>query len=257
MAVQLSERPADAAGGTGAAGQLGDVRRKGWSRSGRSFRKSSSSASVRCRRSSARLRRRALVDIHTTLRHRVPTRHSPYAWKVSAVVGFDLDMTLVDSHVAITSSLDHVCRSYGVRHSAAELGARVGLPLAEVLDDLVPGWMWTRPPAAIATSTRTALSTTTVMTGAASALTQVNATGGTTAVVTAKREDQARMVPNHVGLNVDHVIGDAFGLEKGDALSEIGAQVYVGDHPGDMAGARRADAIAIGLLTGGQARMRS
>lgn len=168
------------------------------------------------------------------------------------MVGFDLDMTLVDSHVAITSSLDHVCRSYGVRHSAAELGARVGLPLAEVLDDLVPGVDVDEAARRYRDFyMRTALSTTTVMTGAASALTQVNATGGTTAVVTAKREDQARMVLNHVGLNVDHVIGDAFGLEKGDALSEIGAQVYVGDHPGDMAGARRADAIAIGLLTGG------
>ena len=161
-------------------------------------------------------------------------------------------MTLVDSHVAITSSLDHVCRSYGVRHSAAELGARVGLPLAEVLDDLVPGVDVDEAARRYRDFyMRTALSTTTVMTGAASALTQVNATGGTTAVVTAKREDQARMVLNHVGLNVDHVIGDAFGLEKGDALWEIGAQVYVGDHPGDMAGARRADAIAIGLLTGG------
>ena len=129
-----------------------------------------------------------MVDIHTTLRHRVPTRHSPYAWKVSAVVGFDLDMTLVDSHVAITSSLDHVCRSYGVRHSAAELGARVGLPLAEVLDDLVPGVDVDEAARRYRDFyMRTALSTTTVMTGAASALTQVNATGGTTASISEVR----------------------------------------------------------------------
>ncbi len=161
-------------------------------------------------------------------------------------------MTLVDSHLAITSSLDHVCRSYGVRHSNAELGARVGLPLAEVLDALVPGVDVDEAARRYRDFyMRTALTSTTVMTCAASALAQVTASGGTTVVVTAKREDQARMVLNHVGLTIDHVIGSTFGLEKGDALSGIGAEVYVGDHPGDMVGARRADAVAIGLLTGG------
>lgn len=192
------------------------------------------------------------MDIHTTLRHGAPAWYGPYAADVGTVVGFDLDMTLVDSHTAITSSLDHVCRSHAVERGHEELAAKIGLPLDDVLVSLVPGI----DPVVGARIyreyyERTALASTTILAGAHSALALVSGTGGTTVVVTAKREDQARMVLAHVGLSADRVVGGTFGHEKGDALREVGAHAYVGDHPGDMVGASRAEALAIGVLTGG------
>jgi uncharacterized protein len=49
---------------------------------------------------------------------------------------------------------------------------------------------------------------------------------------------------------VDTVVGGLFGVEKGAALRQAGAGVYVGDHPGDVAAARAAGAVAVAVPTG-------
>lgn len=46
------------------------------------------------------------------------------------------------------------------------------------------------------------------------------------------------------------VHGDLFATAKADALLAEGAWVYVGDHPGDVAAAQAANAIAVAVATG-------
>ena len=89
------------------------------------------------------------------------------------------------------------------------------------------------------------------MAGAADALAAVRAHGGRAVVVTAKREDLARVNLATLGLEVDAVHGWVWGGGKGEALLAEGAQVYVGDHPLDVQGARVAGAFSVGVLTGG------
>jgi phosphoglycolate phosphatase len=49
---------------------------------------------------------------------------------------------------------------------------------------------------------------------------------------------------------VDAVHGELFAEDKAGALVHEGATVYVGDHPGDMAAASAASALAVGVTTG-------
>ena len=54
----------------------------------------------------------------------------------------------------------------------------------------------------------------------------------------------------HVGLKADVVAGGVFAHEKAKPLQENAAQLYVGDHQGDMQAARAADVYAVGVTTG-------
>jgi phosphoglycolate phosphatase len=170
---------------------------------------------------------------------------------VATVIGFDLDMTLVDSRQAIIGALAEVCSNRGIEHSDEELASRIGLPLLDVLAALAPGF----DPEIAATEYRAhygrvGLDSHTALPGATAAVDRVRAAGGAVVVVTGKREDQARLVLETVGLEIEHVIGSVFGAGKGPSLTRLGATAYVGDHPGDIAGARQAQVVSVAVATG-------
>ncbi len=66
----------------------------------------------------------------------------------------------------------------------------------------------------------------------------MQARGGRAIVVTAKYEPNAKLHLAHLGIEPDAVIGDLWAEQKALALREHGASVYVGDHTGDVRGAR-------------------
>ena len=74
--------------------------------------------------------------------------------------------------------------------------------------------------------------------------------GGRSVVVTAKYEPNAQLCLDHVGLEVDAVVGWRHGPGKAETLVEHGAAIYVGDTPPDMAAARSATAVAVAVTTG-------
>jgi len=175
-----------------------------------------------------------------------------YAERVNALmVGFDLDMTLVDSRPGIGAAWAVLAEETGVRIDIASVVSRLGPPL----EIEVANWFPAAEVAAVAARYRElyplhAVRGTDVLPGALDALAAVHGHGGRTAVVTGKHEPNARLHLDHLRLPVDHLVGDLWGPEKGVALRELGASVYVGDHLGDVAGARAAGAIAVGVATG-------
>ena len=64
-----------------------------------------------------------------------------------------------------------------------------------------------------------------------------------------QREERARgpATVERLGLAPDEVVGWIWGPDKGEALRERGASVYVGDHTGDMLAARTAGATAVAV----------
>ncbi|MGF7233975.1 MAG: ATP-dependent sacrificial sulfur transferase LarE, partial [Frankia sp.] len=86
--------------------------------------------------------------------------------------------------------------------------------------------------------------------GAAEAVRAVRAAGGRAVVVTAKYGPNAARCLTHAGIDVDEIIGDRWGAAKGEALAAEGADVYVGDHVSDVAGARIAGAHSVAVATG-------
>ncbi len=172
------------------------------------------------------------------------------------VVGFDLDMTLVDSRARITGSLRAALAAAGADVTEADVFACVGLPLEVTLARLAPG----HDAATLASAYRQRHDSeaarretpVTALPGAADALRAVRAAGGRTVVVSAKLPEALVGVLREAGLVdlVDEVVGGRYAEAKGVALRALGGTAYVGDHPGDVRAARAASVPSLAVATG-------
>ncbi|MEU6318363.1 haloacid dehalogenase-like hydrolase [Streptomyces sp. NPDC047009] len=166
-------------------------------------------------------------------------------------VGFDLDMTLIDSRPGIHACYQALSARTGTYIDADLAITRLGPPLE---DELVH-WFPADGIAATADLYREmypaiAIAATPAMPGAREAIEAVRAAGGRAIVVTAKFEPNAKLHLEHLGIEPDAVIGDLWAEQKAEALVELGAAVYVGDHIGDVRGARSAGALSVAVATG-------
>ena len=168
-----------------------------------------------------------------------------------APVGFDLDMTLIDSRQAIIASFAGVAADTGVPIDPAAVDRRLGIKLEDELAYWFPADQ--APPAVRLYREhylRLAGPLTSVLPGAREALAAVRAAGARAVVITAKYEVTARLSLDGVGLAADEIFADVHGPQKAAVLAGLGAGVYVGDTPADMAAAVQAGARAVGVTTG-------
>lgn len=167
------------------------------------------------------------------------------------VVGFDLDMTLIDSRAGIAATYRALSRLTGVAIDAQAAVGRLGPPLEHEIARWFPA---ERVPAATASYRRLypryAIAATRALPGALAALAAVHAAGGRVLVLTAKREPLARLHLDHLSLDADVLVGDAWAGAKTGALGTHRAFAYVGDHVADVAAARAAGVSAVGVATG-------
>ena len=178
------------------------------------------------------------------------------------VVGFDLDMTLVDSADGIAATLAAAVQACpggeGVRIGREEVWPWVGLPLEPTVMALAPRADPDQVVAAYrARYEKIGVPLTRILPGALEAVRAVRAAGGRVLVVSAKAEAGVREVLTAVGLDhgevaPDLVVGGLFGAAKAATLIGQRADVYVGDHPGDVEAARVAGAISVAVTTGPQ-----
>lgn len=166
-------------------------------------------------------------------------------------VGFDLDMTLIDSRPGIRACWVELSERTGTYVDADLVVTRLGPPLAEEM----AYWFPADEIAAMSDLYRElypayAITGTLAMPGAREAIEAVQAAGGRAIVVTAKWEPNAKLHMEHLGMEPDAVIGDLWAEQKARALREHGASVYVGDHTGDVRGARVAEAFSVAVPTG-------
>jgi uncharacterized protein len=173
---------------------------------------------------------------------------------VPLTVGFDLDMTLVDTRPGVHASMTRLSAELGVAIDADVVVGRLGPPLEVELAH----WMPAPEVPAAADRFRELMasggaSDCTPLPGAVEAVAAVRAAGGRVVVVTAKQAALAEQTLAAAGLEVDAVHGWLWGAGKGEALLGEGAGVYVGDHPHDVDGARVAGAVSVGVRTGGTA----
>ena len=167
-------------------------------------------------------------------------------------VGFDLDMTLVDTRPGIRACVLQLAQELDVRIDPDVVVGRLGPPVETELAH----WLDTDAVLPAADRFRELMAEfgaadCLALPGAVEAAAAVRAAGGRVVVVTAKKESLARVTLAAAGIEVDVVHGWLFGEAKGEALRVEGATVYVGDHPHDVLGARVADALMVGVATGG------
>jgi phosphoglycolate phosphatase len=178
----------------------------------------------------------------------------------TVVVGFDLDMTLVDSTDGIAATLAAAVAACpggeGVRIDRERVWPYVGLPLDVTVSGLAPE---VDPEQVIreyrARYAEIGVPMTRLLPGALEALRAVREAGGRVLVVSAKAEIGVREVLTAVGLDApdvhpDVIVGGLFGAAKGERLILEQADVYVGDHSGDVQAARVAGALSVVVCTG-------
>ena len=171
------------------------------------------------------------------------------------VVGFDLDMTLIDTVVGFAATLDALGQELGVRFPTAEMTSRLGPPLdlmlqphlaEEAIAPAVARFREIYPDHAIAP--------TPAFPGVVEALAAVRRHHGRIVLVTGKHTPNAQLHVDHLGLDVDVVEGRVWGPGKGEVLRRHGASIYVGDHVHDVEGALAAGITSVSVLTGGCSR---
>ncbi|CAM5438723.1 Haloacid dehalogenase OS=Streptomyces viridochromogenes OX=1938 GN=ACM01_12305 PE=4 SV=1 [Streptomyces viridochromogenes] len=170
---------------------------------------------------------------------------------MALTVGFDLDMTLIDSRPGIHACYRALTERTGTYIDADLAVTRLGPPLEEELAN----WFPAERVAAVAEQYRAmypafAVTATTALPGAGEAIAAVREAGGRAIVVTAKHEPNAKLHLEHLGIEPDAVVGDLWAERKAVALREHGASVYVGDHHGDIRAARAAGALSVTVATG-------
>jgi phosphoglycolate phosphatase len=169
----------------------------------------------------------------------------------SVVIGFDLDMTLLDTRPGIAATYRALTVRTGVHVDADLAVSRLGPPLRSEIAE----WF---PPSEVEEAVGIyrslypshAIKPTSVLPGALEALSAVRAAGGRILVITSKLGTLASLHLSHLGIPVDEVHGDVFADEKATVLRAEGATAYVGDHVADMRAGALAGVPVLGVATG-------
>lgn len=166
-------------------------------------------------------------------------------------VGFDLDMTLVDSAEGISEAIVAVCARHDVTIAYEEAASTIGLPL----DLVFPKWLPEYPYEQLLDEYREhygryGIPKSQLLPGALESLEAVRAVGARVVVVSAKKADFVQRVLDVVGLEADAIHGYRFAESKAEALLEEQSVIYVGDHLGDIRAARAAQAVSVVVPSG-------
>ncbi|WP_261566081.1 HAD family hydrolase [Frankia gtarii] len=167
------------------------------------------------------------------------------------MVGFDLDLTLLDARAGIRATFAALSDETGVTVDADLVVSRLGPPLENELAH----WFPAADVPAVATRYRElyavhAVPASRPMPDASAAVEAVRRLAGRIVVVTAKSTALAEASLERIGITADAVEGALFARTKGVALRTHRVDVFVGDHTGDMIGAREGGALAVGVATG-------
>jgi phosphoglycolate phosphatase-like HAD superfamily hydrolase len=166
------------------------------------------------------------------------------------VVGFDLDMTLIDSRRSVGTAMTALAAETGAPIDVAHVVASLGPPLEGALAPWFAGDELDAACDRFRELHGPLLHLTIPMLGAVAAVSAVRDRGGLVVVVTAKNELHAWTSLETVGIAPDVVVGWRFGAAKAEALRKHHAQAYVGDHLADVSAARAADVTAVSVATG-------
>ncbi len=171
------------------------------------------------------------------------------------VVGFDLDMTLIDTTPGFQAVLRALGRELDVDFPVELMTAVLGPPLSTMLEPhlaeeaigpAVDRFRLLYPDHAI--------SSVGAFPGAHESLAAVRRHGGRIVLVSGKFTPNVQRHVDHLGFDVDLVEGEVWGVGKAAALRREGARIYVGDHVHDVEGALAAGITSVSVATGGCTR---
>ena len=165
-------------------------------------------------------------------------------------IGFDLDMTLVDSSEAIVISAISAIRSFAPQASIDEMEIRreIGLPINNLITRYV-GSLNSNDAYDIYKKfyISEGLDLSREIDGAISTILELQLKGYGTCVITAKDQNVAEAQLRHLGFPSMKVFGNSFGSEKTRVMLAFECTHYVGDHYHDYLAAMEAQIAFIGV----------
>lgn len=171
------------------------------------------------------------------------------------VVGFDLDMTLIDTRPGFAATLDALGAELDIVFDTPAMVTGLGPPLSMMLEPYLPA---DRIDPAVdrfrELYVEHSIVTVPLLPGAAESLTAVRELGGRIVVVTGKFARNAQRHLDHLAIDHDELVGEVWGAGKGPALREHGCAMYVGDHVHDVEAARAARILSVSIASGGSPR---
>lgn len=171
------------------------------------------------------------------------------------VVGFDLDMTLIDTVPGFSATLSALGAELDIEFPVEAMTARLGPPLEFMLrEHMTEQQVRSAGDRFRELYPEHAVASVPLLPGARDALAAVRRRGGRSVVVTGKHAPNAQLHLDHLALEVDHLEGSVWGVGKADVLRAQGASIYVGDHVHDVEGALAAGVTSVSVLTGGCSR---
>ena len=168
------------------------------------------------------------------------------------VVGFDLDMTLLDSRPGIRKSLDALSEESGTFIDTELVLCRLG----PKLEDELAEWFPAAEVDTMAARYREIYlehcvnGGTLAFAGARESVDAVRARGGRVIAITAKAERSSWRCLEEVAIAVDAVVGHVHGDEKRDAIVAHDVSIYVGDTIADVRAGVDAGITSVGVTTG-------
>ena len=171
--------------------------------------------------------------------------------RAGRIIGFDLDMTLVNSSEAMAVALRVVNSRLGTAVDVEACVAALGAPVRDLLARWVPAERLDEAARVLADAfVADGLPLVRALPGAGRLLARLRAEGARTVVATTRRPRIAAACLRWCGLEVDELVGGLTSDGKTAVLRTYRVDCYVGDHPLDMAAAVRAGVPGFGVTTG-------
>ena len=162
-------------------------------------------------------------------------------------VGFDLDMTLVDSSEAIVQTTLNVLKNFSAEVDHDEIYRSVGLPIKESFKKWVGDEYLNAYQQYVSEYQSSGFRLSTPLPGAKVLLENLIASGVRVVVITAKNPKSAEIQLSHLEMPFTLLVGDVFGEGKTQAMTNTGCVEYVGDHIEDYLASSRAGIPFIGV----------
>ena len=164
-------------------------------------------------------------------------------------IGFDLDMTLVDTSKAIVFSVKKALNEIGHNSPSNLIESSIGLPMLETLESFLKN-----PEIARSVYERyqeiyfkEGFHLGTLLPGVEKTLKLLNQDGHKIVIITAKREKLALRQLSFCNLPYDILKAGCFGKMKSKAMLECSVEVYVGDHLEDFRAAEDVGVLFVGV----------
>ena len=173
---------------------------------------------------------------------------------MKTTIGFDLDMTLVDSAAGITACMSDSLKAFKIKGITTEQQYKtIGIPLR----DAFAQWVEEGKVDEVVAYYRSkfdeiAFPHMKLLPHALEALTACEAHNVEVLVVSSRKQESLEGLLRYLNIidKFSLVKGGAFGEAKGAILKEAGAAIYVGDHEGDVRGAKAGECFSIAVCTG-------